>query len=86
MDSIKKYLLLVEEQPLLFKQNDKLKLVFDIELLYEYSQLYKTQLGIVYEAQNFLLCVDLVTNEQNIIFPYPRLISKNATNGIVIIP
>jgi ADP-ribose pyrophosphatase len=86
MDSIKKYLSLVEGQPTLFEQNDKLKLVLDIKVLNEYSQTHGTQLGIVYEAQNFLFCVDLVVNEQNVIFPYPRLLSKNATNGVVIIP
>lgn len=86
MQSIIRYLEIVNQYPHYFSQNDMLPLVLDYNFLTEYTTTYNTPLGVIYESPFYLFIVDLIKGINNKYYTYSRIINLNPTNGLVVIP
>lgn len=86
MDSITRYIRLLEERPQLFADHPNLSIVTDEEALRAYEQRSGERLGIVFENRYLRLVVDLVENAAGIRYAYARILGDEPYNGVVVMP
>lgn len=86
MSAITAYLQFYEKHPDYFKQDDDLYVVTSEEALRQYAAQHACQLGLIYETKYFWIVIDLLQNVAEERYPYMRMIHKERSNGVVIIP
>lgn len=82
--TIDKYLKLIKERPSDFSKG-KLEIITDKNAILKYEKENNCDLGLLYESPYHLLVKDLVKDGDNF-FTYERVLKKNPSNAIVIIP
>lgn len=86
MDSIQRYLELVQQHPAYFLQSELLQLILEEEKLRKFSEASGLPLGLIYESPYHIFIVDLIKAESGPEYCYARLLNPNPTSGVVLIP
>ncbi len=83
-NTLDKYFSLIQKRPFEFKGNE-IKIITERATLEEYEYKNNCDLGLIYESAYHILLKDLVI-ENNIIFPYERILKQSPYNSVVMIP
>jgi|SRR5699024_342619 len=86
MSPIEQYVQFYKNHPEYFKQDNDIQIVLDEAILSTFSQEKDCELGLIYETKYFWVLIDLIENAEKHRYPYMRVIHKEKSNGVVIIP
>ncbi|MBD7986250.1 NUDIX hydrolase [Sporosarcina sp. Sa2YVA2] len=86
MNPINAYLQFCSNHPEYFTQDHDIRIIVNEETLVQFATERDCQLGLIYETKYFWVVIDLIENAQHHRYPYMRVIHKEPSNGVVIIP
>ena len=86
MDKISRYFEYISKFPKFFSPNDSIRIVTDRKELEKYALNSHSDIGVIFENDDFAIIVDLLENESGSRYTYSRIINKNGYNGVVIVP
>lgn len=80
------YVRLQEERPEMFRQDDRLRIVFNEDIILDYMNSHSRKIGVLYKSDYSMMVVDLVCDPKGNCFAYERLVPASIGQAVVIIP
>ena len=80
------YLRLMRERPELFQDDNRLKIVTNLEVVDDFEKKTGKKIGVVYQSEYHLFVVDLVEDTEGYRFAYERLVPAVRKGAVVSIP
>ena len=80
------YLRLMRERPELFQDDNRLKIVTNLEVVDDFEKKTGKKIGVVYQSEYHLFVVDLVEDTEGHRFAYERLVPAVRKGAVVSIP
>lgn len=86
MLAIEQYIQFSKKFPEYFNQDKDILIVLDEATLTKFAKEEGCELGLIYETKYFWIVIDLIENAAKERYPYMRMIHKEKSNGVVMIP
>lgn len=86
MLAIEQYIQFSKKHPEYFNQDKDIHIVLNETVLTKFAKEQDCELGLIYETKYFWIVIDLIENATRERYPYMRMIHKEKSNGVVMIP
>lgn len=82
----KDYLKLCKERPTLFSPSDQVSIIFDENTINDFVEKTGKKIGVLYRSDYHILVVDLVSEKNDQLHTYERLLPSVHSGAVVILP